>query len=142
MIIRADLAKKYPPHADRVGADAQSAIYPELEKWSADKTKEQVWEECKKNGLVSQPVWNSKEVSAQEHYHLRGTLAWIDDPTFGDVQTQVHPALMSETPPRCRWGFKPVGAGNEHILAKVCGLSGSGRGQGWPQAVPHRKLNR
>ena len=86
MINRPDLAKKYPTHADRVAADAQSAIYPELEKWSADKTKEQVWEECKKNGIVSQPVWNSKEVSAQEHYHLRGSLAWIDDPTFGDVQ--------------------------------------------------------
>ncbi|HSM00550.1 MAG TPA: CoA transferase, partial [Candidatus Limnocylindria bacterium] len=120
-----DLAKKYPTHADRVGADAQVAIYPEIEKWAADKTKEQVWEEFKKAGLVSQPIWNSKEVSNQEHYHLRGTLAWIDDPSFGDVQTQVHPALMSETPPRCRWVFKPVGADNEYILAKLCGYSGS-----------------
>src|SRR4030066_206415 len=110
LINRTDLAKQYPTHADRVGGDGQSAIYPGLEKWAADKTKERVGGECKKNGLVSQPVWNSKEVSAQEHYHLRGTLAWIDDPTFGDVQTQVHPALMSETPPRCRWVFKPGGA--------------------------------
>jgi crotonobetainyl-CoA:carnitine CoA-transferase CaiB-like acyl-CoA transferase len=108
-----------------VGADAQSAIYPELEKWSADKTKEQVWEECKKAGLVSQPVWNSKEVSNQEHFHLRGSLAWIDDPTFGDVQTQVLPCIMSETPPRTRWVFKPVGADNEFVLAKLCGFSGS-----------------
>jgi len=37
----------------------------------------------------------------------------------------VHPALMSETPPRCRWVFKPVGADNEYILAKLCGFSGS-----------------
>jgi crotonobetainyl-CoA:carnitine CoA-transferase CaiB-like acyl-CoA transferase len=125
LVGKPDLAKKYPTHADRVGADAQSAIYPELEKWSADKTKEQVWEECKKAGLVSQPVWNSKEVSNQEHFHLRGTLAWIDDPTFGDVQTQVLPCLLSDTPPRTRWVFKPVGADNEYILAKLCGFSGS-----------------
>jgi len=70
-------------------------------------------------------VWNSKEVSNQEHFHLRGTLAWIDDPTFGDVLTQGVPYQLSETPGRVRWAFKPVGADNEHILAKLCGYSGS-----------------
>jgi crotonobetainyl-CoA:carnitine CoA-transferase CaiB-like acyl-CoA transferase len=125
LINRDDLAKKYPTHADRVGADAQVAIYPELEKWAADKTKEEADKAFKAAGIVSQPVWNSKEVSNQEHFHLRGSLAWIDDPTFGDVLTQVHPALMSETPPRVRWAFKPVGADNEYVLAKLCGLGAS-----------------
>ena len=32
---------------------------------------------------------------------------------------------MSETPPRVRWTFKPVGADNEFILAKLCGFTGS-----------------
>jgi crotonobetainyl-CoA:carnitine CoA-transferase CaiB-like acyl-CoA transferase len=79
MINRADLAKKYPTHADRVGADAQMAIYPELEKFAADKTKEEVDKACKANGILSQPVWNSKEVAANEHWHMRGTLQWLDD---------------------------------------------------------------
>ena len=79
MINRADLAKKYPTHADRVGADAQSAIYPELEKFAADKTKEEVDKLCKANGILSQPVLNSKEVAANEHWHMRGTLQWLDD---------------------------------------------------------------
>jgi len=125
LINRPDLAKKYPTHADRVAADAQTQIYPELEKWAADKTKEQVWKACVDAGLVAQPVWNSKEVSQQEHFHLRGTLKWLDDPTFGDVQTQVMPALLSETPARVRWVFKPVGADNEYVLSKLCGYSGS-----------------
>ena len=125
VIGRDDLAKQYPTHADRVGADAQMAIYPEIDKWAKDKTKEEAHKALVAAGLVSQPVWNSKECSEQEHYHLRGTLAWIDDPTFGDVQTQVLPPLMSETPPRVRWAFKPVGADNEHILSKLCGLGAS-----------------
>jgi len=125
LINRADLAKQYPKHADRIGADAQMAIYPELDKWAADKTKEDVDKACKGAGILSQPVWNSKEVSNQEHFHLRGTLAWIDDPTFGDVLTQGVPYQLSETPGRVRWAFKPVGADNEFILAKLCGYSGS-----------------
>lgn len=125
LIGKPDLAKKYPTHADRVAADAQVAIYPELDKWASDKTKEDVWKACTDAGIVAQPVWNSKEVSNQEHYHLRGSLAWIDDPTFGDVQSQVLPCIMSETPPMMRWAFKPVGADNEFVLSKVCGLGAS-----------------
>ncbi|PJB31572.1 MAG: carnitine dehydratase, partial [Deltaproteobacteria bacterium CG_4_9_14_3_um_filter_65_9] len=125
MINRPDLAKKYPTHADRVGADAQSAIYPELEKFSADKTKEEFDKACKANGILSQPVWNSKEVAANEHWHMRGTLQWLDDPTFGDVLTQGPAYQLSDTPARIRWAFKPVGADNEYILSKLCGYSGS-----------------
>jgi crotonobetainyl-CoA:carnitine CoA-transferase CaiB-like acyl-CoA transferase len=121
----AALVKKYPTHADRVGADAQAAIYPTLEKWAADKTKEEVWKAFTGIGLVAQPVWNSNETANQEHYHLRGSIQWLDDPTFGEVMTQGAAYRLSDTPARIRHVFKPVGADNEHILAKLCGFTGS-----------------
>jgi crotonobetainyl-CoA:carnitine CoA-transferase CaiB-like acyl-CoA transferase len=93
----AELAKKYPTHADRVGSDAQVAIYPALEKFAADKTKEEVWKAFTGAGLVSQPVWNSNEAANQEHWHLRGSMLWLDDPTFGDVQTQGVAYRLSES---------------------------------------------
>jgi crotonobetainyl-CoA:carnitine CoA-transferase CaiB-like acyl-CoA transferase len=120
----AELAKKYPTHADRVEADAQMAIYPALEKWASDKTKEEVWKAFTDAGLVSQPVWNSNEAANQEHWHLRGSMQWIDDPTFGDVQTQGVPYRLSETPGRINWVLKPVGADNEYLLSKLCGFTG------------------
>jgi len=52
-------------------------------------------------------------------------IQWLDDPTFGDVQTQGVPFLLSETPGRIKNVFKPVGADNEHLLAKLCGFTGS-----------------
>jgi len=56
---------------------------------------------------------------------MRGTLQWLDDPTFGDVLTQGPAYQLSDTPARVRWAFKPVGADNEYILSKLCGYSGS-----------------
>jgi len=125
VIGNAELAKKYPTHSDRVGSDAQVAIYPVLDKWAADKTKEEVWKAFTGAGLVSQPVWNSNEAAEQEHWHLRGSMLWLDDPTFGDVQTQGVAYRLSETPGRIKNVFKPVGADNEYVLAKLCGYGGS-----------------
>ncbi len=30
---------------------------------------------------------------------------------------------MSDTPPRVKWALRPVGADNEYIYGKLCGLS-------------------
>lgn len=125
MIGKPDLAKKFPTHNDRLQPENQFEIYAAIEEWAADKTKEEVAAICDKNGINNQPVWNSKEVSNQEHFKMRGTCEWIDDPNFGDVQIQSAGYLMSDTPPRTNWAFKPVGTDNEAILAKFCGLGGS-----------------
>ena len=122
---RDDLAKKYPTHDDRVKAENQPAMYEALEVWAKDKTKEQVEEFMHKNGINAQRVMNSKEVSTSEHFLQRGNVHFIDDPTFGDVFSQGPVFIASETPPRHKWAFKPVGADNEYILSKLCGFSKS-----------------
>lgn len=70
-------------------------------------------------------MWNSNEVANHEHWHLRGSIQWLDDPTYGDIMIQGAPYRLSETPARIKNAFKPVGADNEHILANLCGFSGS-----------------
>ncbi len=125
MIGKPDLAKKFPTHKDRLQPENQFTIYAAIEEWAADKTKEEVAAICDQNNIINQPVWNSKEVSEHEHYKMRGTCEWIDDPHFGDLQIQSAGYLMSDTPPRTNWAFKPVGADNEAILAKFCGFGGS-----------------
>ncbi len=122
---RGDLADTYSTHADRLDPESQFAIYAAIEEWAADKTKEEVAAICTEKGLNNQPVLNSKEVSELEHFKARGTIEWIDDPFFGDLQIQSGGYLMSDTPPRTNWAFKPVGTDNEQILATMCGFSGS-----------------
>ncbi len=117
------MTEKYAKHDIRVKAQSQMEIYTELEKWAADKTKEQVAAILDKENINNQPVWNSKEVANHPHWLERGAVQWLDDPTFGDLLHQGPAYKMSETPPRLKWAFKPVGADNEHILGKLAGLS-------------------
>ncbi len=117
------MAEKYARHDDRVKAESQMEIYPWLERWAADKTKEQVAAILDEASLINQPVWNAKEVANHPHWQERGSIRWLDDPTFGDLLHQGPAYKMSATPPRTKWALRPVGADNEYILGKLAGLS-------------------
>lgn len=119
------LARLYKSHDIRVRPESQKEIYAALEAWAKEKTKEQAARILSKAGLITQPVWNAKEVANQEHWRARGSLSWLDDPTYGDVLSQGPAYKMSETPPRVKWAFRPVGADNEYIYSKLAGLSKS-----------------
>jgi len=105
-----------------VKPQSQMEIYPWLEKWAADKTKEQVAGILDKANINNQPVWNAKEVANHPHWQQRGAVQWMDDPTYGDLLHQGPAYKMSATPPRMKWALRPVGADNEYILGKLAGL--------------------
>ena len=117
------LAAKYAKADVRIKAQSQMEIYPVLEKWAADKTKEQVAQILDAANIINQPVWNSKEVANQPHFQQRGAVRWLDDPMYGDLLHQGPSYHMSHTPPRLKWALKPVGADNEYVLGKLAGLS-------------------
>ncbi|MBI3079716.1 MAG: CoA transferase [Deltaproteobacteria bacterium] len=119
------LAQKYKAHADRVKAEGQMEIYAALEQWARGKTKEDVARLLEPGAILCQPVWNAKEVAAQEHWRQRGSIFWLDDPYFGDLLCQGPAYKMSETPPRVKWAMKPVGADNEYVYGKLCGYTRS-----------------
>jgi crotonobetainyl-CoA:carnitine CoA-transferase CaiB-like acyl-CoA transferase len=120
---RADLAKQYPTHDDRVKPENQYKLYPEIEAWLADKNKEEAEAALLKAGINCQPVWNTKEVATNDHYLQRGEIIWLDDPCYGEICHQGILAHMSDTPRRIKWEMKPVGADNEYIYQKVLGFS-------------------
>ena len=118
-----NFATKYAKATERVKAKSQMEIYPVLEKWAADKTKEEVAAILDKAGIINQPVWNAKEVANHPHWKERGAVRWLDDPIYGDLLHQGPAYKMSHTPPRLKWALKPVGADNEYVLGKLAGLS-------------------
>jgi crotonobetainyl-CoA:carnitine CoA-transferase CaiB-like acyl-CoA transferase len=118
-----NIAAKYATTEARVKAQAQMEIYPFLEKWAADKSKEDVANILDKANILNQPVWNAKEVATNPHFQQRGSVRWLDDPYYGDLLHQGPGYKMSATPPRLKWALKPVGADNEYILGKLAGLS-------------------
>lgn len=123
LIDQEGLATKYPGLDSRLPPEAQKEIYAALEAWAEDKTKEDVARILDENDINNQPVWNAKEVAEHPHWRERGSIVWLDDPTFGEVLAQAPAYKMNETPPRLKWAFKPVGADNEYIYSKLAGLS-------------------
>jgi len=117
------LYDKYKTHKDRVEARAQVEIYEALEKWAADKTRSQVVKTLTDAGLLAAPVINDREVHESPHYRQRGTVRWLEDPLFGDVllQSGYSAGLLSKTPRRVNWIWRPVGADNVKIYRDMLG---------------------
>jgi crotonobetainyl-CoA:carnitine CoA-transferase CaiB-like acyl-CoA transferase len=118
-----DLYDKYKVHKDRVDGEAQVEIYAALEKWAEDKSRSQVVKILQDAGLLAEPVMNDREVYECEHYRQRGTIRYLDDPIFGDVLTQAgySSGLMTKTPRRQNWIWRPVGADNIKIYHELLG---------------------
>jgi crotonobetainyl-CoA:carnitine CoA-transferase CaiB-like acyl-CoA transferase len=123
VIKRMDLYEKYKTHKERVRAEAQVEIYREIEKWAADKSRSEVVRILTEAGILAMPVKNDKEVYESEHFRQRGTVRWMDDPMLGDVvvQSTYSTGLLSETPRRKCWDFRPVGADNIKIYHELLG---------------------
>lgn len=124
-----ELAQKHKDWTSRVKPLGQQEIYEALEEWAKDYTKEQVVEKLTREGIIATPVLTVKEVCDPDvsewgrHWHQRGSVRWIEDPTFGDVLSWGPCAHMSESQPKVMWIFKPVGADNEYVYVKLCGLT-------------------
>jgi crotonobetainyl-CoA:carnitine CoA-transferase CaiB-like acyl-CoA transferase len=120
---RKDLFDKYKAHKDRVEALAQVEIYTALEQWAADKTRSQVVKAMTDAGILASPVMNHRECYEAGHYKERGTLRWLEDPLFGDVllQSGHSVGMMSKTPRRTNWIWRPVGADNVKIYRDMLG---------------------
>jgi crotonobetainyl-CoA:carnitine CoA-transferase CaiB-like acyl-CoA transferase len=124
VIGRKDLFEKYKTHKDRVEALAQVEIYTALERWAGDKTRSQVVKAMTDAGVLAAPVMNHKEAYEGGHYKERGTLRWLEDPLFGDVllQSGHSVGMMTKTPRRTNWIWRPVGGDNVKIYRDMLGI--------------------
>ncbi|MEM3391079.1 MAG: CoA transferase, partial [Archaeoglobaceae archaeon] len=57
-----------------------------------------------------------------EHFRARGAIQEYEDPLYGKLVEPCYPPRM-ETPARLKWGARPMGFDNEHILSRILGLS-------------------
>jgi crotonobetainyl-CoA:carnitine CoA-transferase CaiB-like acyl-CoA transferase len=119
-----ELAGKYSAHKARVEGEAQVEIYAALEKWAEDKSRSEVVNILTDAGLLAAPVRNDREVYESPHYRERGTVRWLEDPIFGDILNQCgySTGLMSKTPRRINWQWRPVGADNVKIYRDMLGI--------------------
>ena len=123
VIGKPELYEKYKRLNDRVKPEAQMEIYAALEEWAKDKTKEDVQRILDDNKIVNMPIYNVMEYCEHSMTKTRRAVFWLEDPTYGEVLFHHTGWFMSETPPRVRWIWRPLGADNVMMYKKVLGLS-------------------
>ncbi len=135
IINRPDLWEKYKTLKERVKPEAQIEIYRALEEWAADKTRSQVVEIINNAGLLAVPVMSAKDIYECDHFWERGTLQWVEDPIFGEVLVHGATVKMSETPPRTKWIWRPIGADNIRIYHELLGYPLSKLKELWEKGI-------
>jgi crotonobetainyl-CoA:carnitine CoA-transferase CaiB-like acyl-CoA transferase len=114
----------YPTHKQRLEGEAQVEVYEALEAWAADKSRSEVCDALNNAGILAYPVKSHREVYESEHLRQRGTIRWLDDPLFGDLLAHCtySTGLMSKSPRRLKWQWRPVGADNVKIYRDMLGI--------------------
>lgn len=73
-------------------------------------------------GVAAAPVYDARQLLADEHLRARGTFVAVDDPELGAVTVQAPVALLSETPGRVAHLGSRLGADNDAVYGGLLGM--------------------
>ncbi len=126
IIGRPDLVEEYPSIKDRTDPPKAVKIIAELEKFTLQKTREELvalWLAYKGPGVtVAGEVLKPDETVNLPHWYERKALVKIRENPWGELLVQGTPVKMSETPPRIKWLCRQVGADNEFVYLDLLGF--------------------
>jgi CoA:oxalate CoA-transferase len=126
IIDRPDLVEKYPFIKDRTDPPKAIEIVAELEKFTLQKTREELvalWLAYKGPGVtVAGEILKPDETIKLSHWYERKALVKIRENPWGELLVQGMPVKMSETPPRIKWVCRQVGADNEFVYLDLLGF--------------------
>lgn len=114
-----------------VRAQNAEMIYPLIEQWMENLTKQEVMDLCQANGCPSTALYTVAEVAALPHLAERGYFVDLEHPRMGKVRTLGAPVLLPACPGGPRRPAPLLGEHNAEVLA-AANSHGVGR------AVPAR----
>jgi crotonobetainyl-CoA:carnitine CoA-transferase CaiB-like acyl-CoA transferase len=119
---RPDLAG-LPEYVDPVPRQRRSE---EIDALVADWVLRHTFDEAMKvfhaEGVAAAPVYDARDLLADEHFRSRGTFVAVDDPELGRITVQSPVAVLSETPGAVRHLGRQLGADNDSIYGDLLGL--------------------
>ncbi len=109
-----------PEMFDDMGVRAQNAdfIYPLIEAWTAERTKQEIMDLCQANGVPSTAVYTVEDIAQLTHMADRGFFVELDHPLLGSVRTLGAPVLLPESPAGPRRAAPLLGEHNDEILSE------------------------
>jgi crotonobetainyl-CoA:carnitine CoA-transferase CaiB-like acyl-CoA transferase len=121
-IDRADLADD-PGYVDPVRRQARAGEVDNLvAEWIGERTLDEAMAVFEAAEVTASPVYDAKQLLADEHLRARGTYVRVDDDDFGPVTVQAPVAVLSETPGRIGHLGRALGADNAEVYSGLLGL--------------------
>lgn len=114
---------RFKDHLSRLQEDNATEILKVIADWARSKTPEEIEKLAEKHGFAASHIYTTKEVVEDKHFRARGFMTEVNDPMLGKYFDHEFPVMMSKTPPKVKWGCRPVGFDNEYVLKHTLGKS-------------------
>jgi len=119
---RTDLAED-PEYVDPVRRQGHALeIDQAVADWIAKRTLDEVMAVFEAAEVAAAPIYDARQLLADEHLRARGSFIQIDDPDFGKATVQGPVVVMSETPGRVDHLGRGLGEDNDAIYGGLLGL--------------------
>jgi crotonobetainyl-CoA:carnitine CoA-transferase CaiB-like acyl-CoA transferase len=119
---RADLAED-PEYIEPVRRqDHALEIDQAVADWIAKRTLDDVMAVFEAAEVAAAPIYDARQLLADEHLRARGSFIKVDDPDFGTAIVQAPVVLMSETPGRVDHLGRDLGQDNDAIYGGLLGI--------------------
>jgi len=119
---RIDLFEKFRDPLERLREENARKILTEIARWTEGKSIDEIENLADKYGFSAPRVIDVEDAYNSNHFRKRGAVQEYDDPLYGKLVEPVYPPRM-QTPARLKWGARPLGFDNEHVLSRILGLS-------------------
>jgi crotonobetainyl-CoA:carnitine CoA-transferase CaiB-like acyl-CoA transferase len=119
---RADLAED-PEYVDPVRRQGHALeIDQAVADWIAKRSLDEVMAVFEAAEVAAAPIYDARQLLADEHLRARGSFIQVDDPDFGRATVQAPVVVMSETPGRVDHLGRGLGEDNDAIYGGLLGL--------------------
>ncbi|MBW2315419.1 MAG: CoA transferase [Deltaproteobacteria bacterium] len=110
-----------PEMFDDMTVRAQNAdfIYPLIEEWTAELTKQEIMDLCQANAVPSTAVYTVEDIAKLPHMADRGFFAELDHAFLGSQRTLGAPVLLPASPAGPRRAAPLLGEHNDEILGEA-----------------------
>jgi crotonobetainyl-CoA:carnitine CoA-transferase CaiB-like acyl-CoA transferase len=112
-----------PRYADPVQRQARAVEVDGLVAgWIATRTLDEVMDTFERADVAAAPIYDARQLLADEHLRARGTFIGVDDPDLGPMTVQAPVAKFSETPGVVEFLGRALGADNDTVYGELLGL--------------------
>ena len=121
-IDRPDLAEN-PDYVDPVRRQARALEIDGLVAgWIGERTLGEVMAVFERAEVAAAPVYDARQLLADEHLRARGSFVEVDDPDLGTMTVQAPVAILSETPGGIDYLGRALGADNDAVYGGLLGV--------------------